>query len=182
MRNRHLAFVDLEMTGLDPEKHEIISIGLLLARQLPREDCGPDTEVISEHEWKVRPEHIETADPESLAIARYSEAEWKDAGSLALALEEFSHIAKDAIMVSHNVSMDAMFLEKAFSLVGKENPLHYHRLDTMSLAFGRLYDDLRVEKFSLRALAEFYGIINERAHTALSDARTSYEILVEKRP
>ena len=51
------------MTGLLLEKHEIIEVGCIVARQVPQNSGGARLEVIEEIEMKVRPEHIETADP-----------------------------------------------------------------------------------------------------------------------
>jgi len=44
MKNHNLAFTDLETTGLDAHKHEIIEIGCLLARQVPHAGKGPSPE------------------------------------------------------------------------------------------------------------------------------------------
>ena len=36
MQDYNLAFLDVETTGLDPQKHEVIQIGVVLAKQIPR--------------------------------------------------------------------------------------------------------------------------------------------------
>jgi oligoribonuclease (3'-5' exoribonuclease) len=46
MRKNNLAFIDLETTGLDPEKHEILEIGLVLARQTLTPGRGSQVELI----------------------------------------------------------------------------------------------------------------------------------------
>lgn len=176
MRERNLAFIDTESTGLLPERHELIEIGCVLVRQIPREGKGPEVEIIEEFDVKIKPRHIETADPVALSINGYRPEDWTLAVDLKKALELLAEKTKDAIMVGHNVAHDYAFLQKAFEQERVENTMHYHKVDTISLAYAMLYDNLDVKKFSLRSLCEHFGIINERAHSALSDARATFEV------
>ncbi len=178
MKKHSLAFIDLETTGLDPEKHEIIEIGCLIARQVAQPDGkqGAKVEVIEDFEIKVKPIHLETSEPEALRINGYNDADWLFAVDLKKALEMLAEKTKDCIMVGLNVAFDWSFLEKAFAETGVENKMHFHKLEVMSMAFAKLYNDPRAEKFSLRALAEYYGIENPKAHTALADIRTTFEV------
>jgi len=176
MKSHNLAFIDLETSGLELEKHEILEIGCVIARQVPREEGGAQLEHIAEFEIKVKPKHIETADPVSLEINGYDEKNWQDAVSLKEAMNTVAEKTREAIQVSHNVSFDFMFLEKAFEDTGVKNEMHYHKLDTIPIAFAKLYDVPAVRKFSLRSLCEHFGIENKKAHTALSDARATYEL------
>ena len=79
-------------------------------------------------------------------------------------------------MVGHNVAYDWGFLEKAYEETGVPCQMHYHKIDTIGIAFAKLYDNEDVQKFSLRALCEHFGIENEKAHTALADIRATYEL------
>jgi DNA polymerase-3 subunit alpha (Gram-positive type) len=84
------------------------------------------------------------------------------------------------------VIFDYGFVEAAFKKSGVRNLMHYHKLDTISIAFAKLYDVPEVEKFSLRFLCEYFKIENKNAHTALSDARATFEVykklFEEKKP
>ncbi|OGZ03819.1 MAG: hypothetical protein A2648_02595 [Candidatus Lloydbacteria bacterium RIFCSPHIGHO2_01_FULL_41_20] len=176
MEIRNLAFIDAEMTGLLVDKHEIIEIGCVLVRPVPREGKGPELEVIEEIEFKIKPKKIQDADPQALLVNGYNEADWVFAVDIKKALEILSEKTKDAVMVGHNVSFDHAFLEKAFENNGVKNQMHYRKLDTISIAYAKLYDDGDIEKFSLRALCEKLGVENKKAHSALSDARATYEV------
>ena len=79
-------------------------------------------------------------------------------------------------MIGHNVAFDSGFLEYASSEAGIANTMHYHKLDTVSISWAKLHKDPDVEHFSLRELCVRFGIKNERAHTALSDARATFEL------
>ncbi|HET8574597.1 MAG TPA: 3'-5' exonuclease, partial [Candidatus Paceibacterota bacterium] len=172
------AFLDLEMTGLNVEKHEILEIGLVLARHLPDKDgnFGNDMEILAEREWKVKPEHIETADPAALAVNQYQEKNWAEAIDLKQALSELSELTHEAILVGHNVAFDFLFLEKGFLTTDVPNTMHYHKMDTLSLAYAVLYRNPDLLKFSLRELCLHFGIHNIHAHTALSDAKATFEL------
>ncbi|MEK7477748.1 MAG: 3'-5' exonuclease, partial [Patescibacteria group bacterium] len=129
MKKSNLAFIDLETTGLDPVKHEIIEIGCILARQVGREGQGPAIEVIEEFDLRVKPEHLETSDPESLRINGYNEMDWLFAVDLGSAMKAVSDKTDGAILVAQNVAFDWLFLEKAFVKTSVPNKMDYHRLD-----------------------------------------------------
>ncbi|MEK7587031.1 MAG: 3'-5' exonuclease [Patescibacteria group bacterium] len=176
MKKHNLAFIDLETTGLDPMVHEIIEIGGIVARQISRAGRGAKLEIVEEFEFKIKPEHLELAEPEALRINGYNEMEWLFAPDLKKVLETVSGKLKDSVMVAQNVTFDWSFLNQAFKKTGLKNPMHYHKLDLISLAFAKLYDNERLERFSLQALSEHFGIKNEKAHTALADIRVTVEI------
>ena len=56
------------------------------------------------------------------------------------------------------------------------NNMHYHKLDTISVAWAKLHKDPSLEHFSLRELCKRFGIENEHPHSALSDARATFEL------
>lgn len=168
MRKNNLVFIDIETTGLNVSKHEIIEIGCILTT--------PKLEVIEEFELKIKPERIEDADPTSLKINHYKEEEWQDALPLEKAMKILSEKTKGFIMVGQNVAFDSMFLEFNFSKLGIVNEMHYHKLDTISIAWAKLHREPDLNHFSLREMCVRFGIKNEHSHTALSDARATYEL------
>ncbi len=171
MLNQPLAFVDVETTGINPELYEIIELGAVIARFQ-----NGTLEVVDKVDLKVKPEHIETADPQSLRVNGYDESAWLFAYSLDEAMKVFAQKTEGAVMIAHNVSFDSAFIDGAFRKTGVPNGMHYHRLDTISIAFAKLYDQGDINKFSLRALCEYFGIENSKAHTAFSDAYATYEL------
>lgn len=174
MRKNNLAFVDIETTGFDKEKHEIIEIGLVLVEQLGND--GKEFKVLGEFEYKIKPEHIETADPQALKVNGYDEGQWLFASSLKDVMKVFAEKTKDAIFVAHNLTFDYSFIEDAFKKTGVENQMFYPKLDTISMAYAKLHTNQKVEKFRLQKLCEYFGIQNNKAHTALSDAIALFEV------
>jgi DNA polymerase-3 subunit epsilon len=168
MRKHNFAFIDIETTGLNLVKHEIIEIGGVLTT--------PTLEVIEEFELKIKPEHLEEADPVALKVNHYNKKDWEMAEDLKSAITILSEKTKDCIMVGHNVAFDAGFLEYAFNKTGILNTMHYHKLDTISIAWAKFHNDPDIEHFSLHEMCTRFDIKNIRAHTALSDARATFEL------
>jgi len=168
MKKQNLVFLDLETTGLDLTKHEIIEVGFIVTT--------PRLKVIEELEMKIKPERIQDADPVSLKISHYNEDDWRDSISLKEAIKIISEKTKDCILIGQNVAFDSGFLDVAFSKMGIQNSMNYHKLDTISIAWTKLHKNRKVKSFSLREMCLYFGIKNEKAHTALSDARATFEV------
>ena len=168
MKKHNLAFIDIETTGLDVIKHEIIEIGVVITT--------PKLRVIEKFELKIKPEHIEDADPVALKINHYNPTDWQEAQNLKESMKVFSQKVKDCIMVGHNVSFDSNFLDYTFAEIKLKNSMHYHRLDTISIAWAKLHKKPNIKHFSLRELCEHFNVKNEHPHRALSDAYATYEL------
>jgi DNA polymerase III epsilon subunit family exonuclease len=168
MRKHNLAFIDAEMTGLNILEHEIIELGAVITT--------PELEVIEEFEIKIKPENILNADKTSLKVSNYNPDAWESAVNLKEALETFALKTRDCIMIGHNVAFDSAFLQVGFEKTSVKNMMHYHKLDTISMAWAKYNKDPEIDHFSLRELCIKFGIKNEKAHTALSDARATYEL------
>lgn len=178
MKYNKLAFIDLETTGLDPERHEIIEIGGLIVKAIPVPGRGPNLEVVDQFEFKIKPEHIETAEPEALRINSYNDMEWLFAHDLKQVLPIIAEKTKDCMMVGQNVSFDWGFLQHAFKKCDLKWPMHYHKIDLITMAFMKNYHEVNrpLERYNLAALAEYYGISNPKAHSALADIQVTFEI------
>jgi DNA polymerase III epsilon subunit-like protein len=168
MRTHNLAFIDIEATGLNVIKHEIIEIGCVITT--------PKLKVIEKFELKIKPENIENADLVALKINHYNEADWRLGSSLLSAMKIFSQKTKDCIMIGQNISFDSAFLEYAFFKTKLKNNMHYHKLDTISIAWAKLHKKPSITHFSLRELCKHFGVENEHPHSALSDAYATYEL------
>ena len=176
MRMTDLAFVDIETTGLDSRVHEIIEIAVVRVRQIWVKDEKPTFEKIFEWSAKIKPQHLEVADPVALRINGYIASDWAENVPLEDALNQLAEKTDGAIMVAHNVAFDSSFIEEQFARHNIKNKMHYHRLDTVSFAFGKLAENAEVGRYSLGELCKYFGIVNERAHSALSDARADFEL------
>lgn len=176
MKIHNLAFIDTETTGTDPNRHEIIELAVIIVKQVDRPGKGPKIEIIEECEWKIKPQHMERAEEAALRVNGYNEVDWMFAIDRKKAMEEFAKKTESCSFVSHNLVFDYAFVTKAFEETGVDSRMHYAKLDTISMAFARLYDAPQATKFSLRALCELLKVENTKAHTALADTRALVEV------
>lgn len=125
---KDIIIVDLETTGLSPEKHEIIEIGAVNVTTGETFEC------------KVHPLHISTADSKALEINGYKHEDWADAFLLPNALKLLNQFigAGKPYFMAYNASFDWSFLQSAYAHTGISDPFHYHHLDLMTLAWFML--------------------------------------------
>jgi DNA polymerase-3 subunit epsilon len=166
-----LAFVDIETTGFDPNKQEIIELGVVIAKM-----NGDKLEIVDQLDLKIAPKHIENAEAGALRVNGYNEADWLFAIDLETAMKTFVKKTEGAIFVAHNVTFDYGFIDANLKRLGIENKLHFYILDTVSVAFSILRQNDDMGKISLRALCEKYGVENKKAHSAYADALATYEV------
>lgn len=166
-----LAFIDVETTGFDPQVAEIIELAVVITKLKDGELIVTD-----QLDLKIRPEHLETADPAALRVNGYNEADWLFAVTLEDAMKSFADKTEGAVFVAHNMAFDFGFISEAFRKTGIENKMHYQKLDTISIAFTVLKDNDDMNRYSLKALTEFYGIENKKAHSAFADTYALYEV------
>ena len=178
MKTHTLAFVDLEMTGLDPFRHEIIEVGIVLARQVEGEGGKGDIEFVAEYNIQLKPEHIANADPKGLEINKFYKRDWSAAVKQKVGLQRVREILDGTVFIAQNVALDWAFLQYAGSLHGIDfdKAVHYHKLDLASMVFGKMYHEPKLFKFSLREMTVHFDVTNQDAHTALADARATFEV------
>lgn len=82
------------------------------------------------------------------------------------------------IVVAHNASFDMNFLSKTLSRLGYNGKILY--VDTLSLSRHLLNGAL--DSYRLEDVAHHFGIRNEKAHRACSDAEVCGKILLELLP
>ncbi len=164
-----IAAVDIETTGLDPRKHEIIEIGVVLFES----ETGQILETLN---LKVKPERPEDGEPKAYEVNGYTEEAWKDGMPLTEAMYLFREMTSGARMMAYNITFDWGFIQEAFRSTGASNGLHYHKLCLMSMAIIKLPHD-KVKSWKLKDVAESLGIPPEPSvHRALNGAMSAYEV------
>lgn len=161
--------VDLETGGLDPQKHEVLEIGVVTFD-------SETFEIISTFESRARAYYPEKVSPEAARVNGYNEEEWKSAPTLYEAMCKLAPLTRDACFASHNVCFDWSFFEKARESTLTPFTFSYRKLDLYSLAWAKLPHD-KVQKWSLKGLCEYLGIEPEpEIHSALNGAMKAYEV------
>jgi len=168
-RRRNLLFIDLETTGLDIDKHEIIEIGCLLV-------SGRNFELIREYYAKVNPDHLERASKEGLEVSGYKKEKWRDAKSLKEVLREIVKIASGAMIAGWKVDFDWWFLKRALERFKIDHKFDYHLIDVISLAYKYFHTKKEPIRLGLRKVAPHLGVDIKDTHDAMGDVRATYEV------
>lgn len=179
--------MDLETTGLDPERHDAWEIAIVYR--------GIDG-MVSEHLWQKRPSEqaLLEAEPEALEISRYHERMAVPEGAFALDMvtgvtlslgelvKEIYDFLDGAILIGSNVgAFDADFLRRMLGAA----PWHYRPLCVATFAAGFLYSAEpgampgEAYSFSTSDVSKHMGVRQpgpDERHTALPDARWAFDL------
>jgi DNA polymerase III subunit epsilon len=152
MAEADLAFVDLEMTGLDPELDRVVEI--CIERVVGGEVVSRLSSLVRPDDGRVGSEHIHGIHPEMLASAP----------SFSELADDVLRILEGAIVAAHGAKWDVAFLEAELERAGRAHTIPYS-LDTLTLSrrsFG-------FRSHSLSSLARELSIEAPRAHRADAD-------------
>jgi len=166
------AFMDCEFGGLDPERHDITEIAVILTDYRLVE--------LGEREWKVRA-RAERISEEAAQIFGYDPAVWADeAVPVRQALSELAELmpsGRTVVPAGQNVRMDILFLERAYKKCEIAYPFDYHVVDLVTLFYAwSLVAGETLPGLSLRQSATAAGLAKGSVpHRALADARLTLE-------
>lgn len=176
---RPLAFADVETTGTQPGKHEILEIGAVVA-------AGEKPYAVTDSfEIKTRPLRIGDADPAALVVNRYTEDEWHKAPPLDEGIRQFCDRVRGASIYAWNAGFDRAFLEPAMNRAGLtledyrlDYTWHDVKMDFIRWAQLSGRESEFAPRFSLGSAVRAFGIENDDAHRALSDALATYRVFL----
>jgi DNA polymerase III subunit epsilon len=168
-REASFCVVDLELTGLDPRHHEIVSWGAVCVEG-GRVVCGTAAEGLA------RPERGVPA--EAVRIHGLRPADLADAPPLPEALDGLLQVMTGRVLVAHAAWVERGFLGRALRARGVR--LRTPVLDTCAL--GRLWlagtGVTPPSVVSLEGLAGALGVPSSRPHEASGDAFTTAQVFV----
>mgnify|MGYP004485454085 CR=1 FL=1 len=154
--------IDIETTGLDCEKDEILEVGAIRIR---------NHEVAEKFVELIRPKG-EISKEISALNGITQEMALKEGKERAEVLKRFWEFVGESPMVGHNLSFDRAFLEKGSAKVGIAVPRVACR-DTLLLARRRIRD---VPDYRLNTLANYFGIQISERHRALADCLVTFYV------
>lgn len=170
---RDLEFValDLETTGLDPQRDEIASVGYVLIRA--RRVC-----LTTARHRLVR---IEGSVAQSATLHHLVDAQLAKGHPLDEVLCELLDVLVGRVLVLHHAPLDLGFLNAACRRLW-DVPLNTYVVDTLTLARRRHHHGTHREpkagELRLHALRTRYGLPRYGAHDALSDALATAELFL----
>jgi DNA polymerase III subunit epsilon len=167
MSARDLVFVDLETSGLDPERHDILELAAVRTT--------PELQVVERgrvHRFvKMRRPHH--ADKKALEVNHYNEKEWETYGvDIKVALVEFESLmqrGEPPLVVAMNPMFDMGFLTRAYKDANYPMPEPRYVIDVGSMAWPLVRKGF-IDRIALDVLCSRYKIeVPGRAHSAMVD-------------
>jgi len=178
---RHLGLspfvvIDLETTGLNPEKDQIIEIGAI--KYVDGEESAFFEELVNP--GRPIPEFI-------TRLTGISDDDVKDAPRIEEIFPRLDRFLGGAAFVGQQVNFDASFIEYHYRKINNDfqfwedkvrrfKYLNNLRLDTLFIA--RIFLPF-LAQFKLEALASYFGYNLENAHRAVEDARATGHVFLQ---
>lgn len=163
-----LAVVDLETTGLNPKIDRIVEIAILCVNQIGEVESSFSTLVRAENDLGqgvVGPTHIHQIELLDCAFAP----------TFAEIFREVYGILDGRIIVGHNVSFDINFLTAEFQRLGITRTPDFLHSSICTLEQGQQI--LPVGSRSIKNMAFRAGVTISPDHSAITDAKVTYELL-----
>jgi len=166
---------DTETTGLDPDKDQIIQIGMILLDNAFNE---VSRKVI--HAFPEVPVH-----PKAAEVNGYSVEEWTNRGAVSqIVLFAEIHAFVDGCRgmhpLCHNIPFDVGFLKKLFKVHEGAYGKHfsYHTVDTVGIALfvDMVLSGKKSSSYKLASLCERFSITLDNAHDALADIEATVNL------
>ncbi len=181
MFKKDILLIDVELTGLDPKRHELIQLAAVLIDR-------KTLKIKKEFSSFIKPKKWQTRDPEAMAVNKISKQELDSAPSLLEVIIEFDQLFPKNVTLAHYGGIaDTDFLRQAFSKLGKKYapryfPFDYHVFDLWPICYTymalhhKLTNAKRFAGFSMEDLMKRFAIKIEGRHDALADCKIEAEI------
>lgn len=153
------AVVDVETTGLDPRRHRILQVAVVLVDR--------HGEVVDRWSSYVRPRFGRLSRLGPVHVHGIGHRDLRGAPRPAAVLAELARRIDGAVLTAHNLGFDLAFLEAEAARCGQPLPEVPH---LCTLEMSRRLDPSREMRHRLSDLCARHGITVVRPHDALADA------------
>ncbi|NMA82377.1 MAG: DUF3072 domain-containing protein [Epulopiscium sp.] len=154
---------DLETTGCNPERDQIIEIGAIKVKK---------GQIVSEYQQLVHPQ---MAIPSHITeITGITNEMVYEQPHIHEVLPEFLVFCESDYILGHNILFDYKFIK--YNVLRHQYTFEKKAFDTLKIARNFLK---HLPSRSLGAICEYYSIDHLHAHRALDDARVTYEVFLK---
>lgn len=156
--------IDIETTGLDPEKDSIIEIAAIKV---------VDSKIVDSFSSLINPGFII---PEFIIrLTKITNEQLSSAPSLSDVLHRLNIFLGDYVLVGHNINFDINFLYDGFEKI-LNHPLSNDFIDTLRLS-KRYVKNL--PSYKLKFLADYFKLPVSIHHRAMYDCETTYQLYLK---
>ena len=178
MFKQDLLLIDIESTGVDITKHEMIQLAAILLDKKTLKAKKTFNEFIKPTKWRNR-------DPEAMAVCNITWDQVKDAPDLKTVLRKFDNtFGNEPVITTYGGNLDIIFFPAHYRKVGKKYPFDYHTFNIWPLCYvymakkKKLTNKKRATGFSLEDVAKHFKIpVPTNRHDALADCELEAEVL-----
>jgi DNA polymerase III alpha subunit (gram-positive type) len=178
MFNKDLLLLDIEATGIDVTKHEIIQLAAVLLDKKTLKEKKSFNMFTKPSNWTKR-------SAEAMAVNNINWEQLKDAPSLKTALQKFNRaFGKNVIPTTYGGNLDIIFLPAAYRSVGMKYPFEYHTFNIWPVCYTYmakkklLKNKKRFVGFSLEDIGDHLKVPRlPGRHDALIDCRYEADVL-----
>lgn len=165
MREEKFAVVDVETTGLNVKKDEILSIAIIPMDGLKILFSEAYYRILKPRKFKVDSVKYHGITPRMV----------EEAPTFCEVKEEILEKLKERIIVGYSINLDIEFLKKSFKECEIIFECKYVDVADVEKLIGRLFGDY-TKDVTLEELAKKYGVDIAYRHSALSDAYITAQI------
>lgn len=154
---------DLETTGLEPAKDEIIEIGACKIQ---------DGKIIETFATFVKP--TKKIPKEITELTGITEEMVADAPTINYVMPDFYKFCHGSIMVAHNISFDIAFVHN----ISKKLSYNFDNetIDTLAIAKSKLPG---LKNYKLGTIVDKLGVVLDNAHRAINDATATAKVFIK---
>ncbi len=174
-----LLLIDLEMTGLDSTRHEIIQLaGILLDKKTLKE--------IKVFNYFVKPARFKNRDPKSMAVNKIKLGQLQNSPSITAVIKHFNKAfnPKEVILTFYGGLLDMDFLRLAYKKAKVKWEFDYHYFNLWAFFYGflaaknQLKNSKKFTGFTLDELMKKHKVnVSGARHDGLFDCRVEAEVL-----
>lgn len=178
MFNKDLLMLDIEATGIDVTKHEIIQLAAVLLDKKTLKEKKSFNMFAKPKRWKHR-------EQEAMDVNGISWETLKNASELKTVLQKFNRtFGSDLIPTTYGGNLDIVFLPAAYRAVNMKYPFEYHTFNMWPVCYTfmamkkQLKNKKRFVGFSLEDLGDYLGVTRlPGRHDALIDCQYQAAVL-----
>lgn len=160
------AIVDTETTGLSCDNDRLLQIGVVVVRF--------DGQIENEFATHIKRRFLKPGQLGAHFVHGITRSDLRDGIPISEALRAMQEMIAGCVFTAHNAQFDLGFLraeaKRASVSLAIDAPI-------CTLKMSRALDPKLTRSHKLNEIAKRYGVVNERAHDALADARVTAAVL-----